>query len=82
MNQTYLNEAKVRMPNIPLLINVVSRRVRKLNQGDRPLSKPDHPHMSNMDIALKEIAEGKLTAEITYVEPNKGPDHNSVFSLS
>jgi hypothetical protein len=81
VNQSYLELAKERMPNVPLLINVVSRRVRQLIQGQRPLSKPDHPHMSNMDLALKEIAEGKLSAEIAFVPTNKGPDENSLISL-
>lgn len=64
MNDTYLEKAKERMPNIPLLINVVSKRVRQLNRGDRPLIKPDTPDMDNLDLALKEIAEGKLSAEL------------------
>ncbi|HBA85664.1 MAG TPA: DNA-directed RNA polymerase subunit omega [Verrucomicrobia bacterium] len=81
MNQSYLESAKERMPNVPLLINVVSRRVRQLIQGQRPLTKPDSPHMSNMDLALKEIAEGKLSAEIAFVPANKGPDENSMISL-
>ena len=69
------------MPNTPLLINVVSKRVRQLIQGNRPLTKPDNVHMSNMDLALKEIAEGKLSAEIAFVPTNKGPDESSLISL-
>ena len=82
MNQSYLEQAKERMPNTPLLINVVSKRVRQLIQGNRPLTKPDNVNMSNKDLALKEIAEGKLTAEISFVPINKGPDANSLMSLS
>jgi DNA-directed RNA polymerase subunit omega len=66
VNPNYLEQAKQKISNIPLLINVVSRRVRQLNAGQRPMVKPDHPHMDNVDIALKEIAEGKLTAEIVF----------------
>jgi len=66
LNPNYLELAKERISNIPLLINVVSRRVRQLNQGNRPLVKPDSPRMPNMDLALKEIAEGKLSAEIAF----------------
>ncbi len=65
MNVTYLDKAKHRVSNIPLLINMVSRRVRQLNRGQRPLIKPDSNQQSNLDIALKEISEGKLTAEFT-----------------
>lgn len=64
MNAMYLEKARERMPNIPLLINVVSKRVRQLNAGHRPLIKPDTPDMDHMDLALKEIAEGKLSAEL------------------
>ncbi len=64
MNPTYLEKAKEQMPNIPLLVNVVSKRVRQLNAGQRPLIKPDTPDMDKLDLALKEVAEGKLTAEL------------------
>lgn len=70
VNIEYLNKAKEKQPNIPLLINMVSRRVRQLNSGLRPLVKPDHPHMERMDIALKEIAEGLLECEML-----EDPDH-------
>ena len=72
MNPNYLELAKERISNIPLLINVVSRRVRQLNAGHRPLVKPDGLQMPNMDLALKEIAEGKLSAEIAFT-PTRSP---------
>ena len=64
MNAQYLEKAKERMPNIPLLVNVVSKRVRQLNAGARPLIKPDTLDMDVLDLALKEIAENKLSAEL------------------
>jgi DNA-directed RNA polymerase subunit omega len=64
MNATYLEKAKERMPNVPLLVNVISKRVRQLNAGQRPLIKPDTPDMDHLDLALKEVAEGKLSAEL------------------
>ena len=64
MNAMYLEKAKERMPNIPLLVNVISKRVRQLNAGQRPLIKPDTPDMDHLDLALKEVAEGKLSAEL------------------
>ncbi len=64
MNAMYLDKAKERMPNIPLLVNVISKRVRQLNAGQRPLIKPDTPDMDHLDLALKEVAEGKLSAEL------------------
>jgi len=51
------------------LINMVSRRVKQLTQGMRPMVKPDHPHQENLDIALKEVAQGLLTAEIVHKTP-------------
>ena len=66
MNIEYLEQAKEREPNIPLLINSISRRVRQLNAGQRPLIKPDTPSQPNLDIALREVANGLLEAEITY----------------
>ncbi len=68
MNTTYLEQAKARVPNIPMLINMVSKRSRQLISGQRPLVKPDHMNMDRMDIALKEIAEGKLTAEVVLTD--------------
>ncbi len=64
MNIVYLEKAKARVDNVPVLINLVSRRVRQLNSGQRPLVKPDSPNMDRMDIALKEIAESKLEVEL------------------
>lgn len=65
MNVAHLDKAKDKVQNIPLLINMVSRRVRQLNRGQRPLIKPENNQQSNLDIALMEIAEGKMTAEFT-----------------
>lgn len=82
MNINYLDSAKERMNgNIPLLINMVSRRVRQLNQNQRPLVKPDSPHMSHMDLALKEIAEGKLTAEHSFTAPIRPSSADNLITL-
>ena len=63
MNAKYLELAKEKITNVPLLINAVSKRVRQLNAGQRPLVKPDSPDMDHLDLALKEIGEGKLAVE-------------------
>ena len=80
VNTNYIELARQRVPNIPLLINIVSRRVRQLNQQARPMVKSDTPQMSNMDIALKEIAEGKLSAEIAFA-PTRKPTESGPISL-
>ncbi len=79
MNIQLLNQAKERMPNVPMLVNVVSKRARQLNEGLRPMVKPDKG-MSNMDIALAEVAEGKLTAEIAFT-PSAKPDGDNLIKL-
>ena len=50
-----------------LLINVVSKRVRQLTQGHRPLIDAG-PRMCASDVALTEIIEGKLSYEIVESE--------------
>ena len=59
--QLLLDAAKV-IPNQQLLINVVSKRVRQLGMGHRPLVEATLKS-SLTDIALKEIIAGKLTYE-------------------
>lgn len=50
--------------NQQILVNLVSRRVRQLTIGHRPLVE-FVPGMGHADIALSEIANGKLTFEST-----------------
>lgn len=63
MNSKYFEAAARQIPHAELLVNLVSRRVRQLTQGQRPLVLTD-PKMTFADIALKEIAEGKITYEL------------------
>jgi DNA-directed RNA polymerase subunit omega len=64
MTAQLLQEAAQVIPNQQLLINVVSRRVRQLGLGHRPLVEAT-PRSSLTDIALREIIGGKLTFELT-----------------
>ena len=63
MKSKYMDSALQRVNNPELLVNIVSRRVRQLAQGHRPLTVVE-PKMDNQDIALKEISEGKLGFEM------------------
>ena len=54
--------ALAKTENPQILINMVSKRVRQLGQGMRPLIYVE-PRMTFMDVALKEIADGKLAYE-------------------
>src|SRR5882757_7919728 len=62
MTTQLLQEAALVIPNQQLLINVVSKRVRQLGLGHRPMVEVG-PRASLTDIALQEIIAGKLTYE-------------------
>jgi len=51
--------------NQQILVNMVARRVRQLSLGHRPLVEYA-PGLREADIALTEIANGKLTFESTF----------------
>jgi len=63
MRDDYIKEAQkvIRDPNI--LINVVSRRVKQLKRGSRPLVE-SLEKLSPEDIALREVIEAKINHEI------------------
>lgn len=66
MNVELLEQARTRVPSVPVLVNMVSQRVRQLNEGQRPLVKPSSPDEDRLDIVLREIAEGKLVAQVDF----------------
>jgi DNA-directed RNA polymerase subunit omega len=59
MKAQYIDEASKVISEPQVLINMVSRRVRQLNAGSRPLIEVD-PGTGLADVALLEIAQGKL----------------------
>ncbi|MAS93399.1 MAG: DNA-directed RNA polymerase subunit omega [Verrucomicrobiales bacterium] len=59
MRSDLVEEASKVIPEPPVLINLVSTRVKQLNLGRTPLVKVDH-RMGAADIALTEIIEGKI----------------------
>jgi DNA-directed RNA polymerase subunit omega len=69
MSSNLLEEASKVIPNTAVLINLVSKRVRQLSNGQRPLVEIG-PRMSNADIALQEIIEHKLVPESIEPSPN------------
>ena len=64
MNSTLLKNAVLVVPETELLVNMVRLRVRQLVRGQRALILAP-PGMGFADIALSEIAAGKLTSEST-----------------
>ncbi len=67
MNIEMLETARQRVECVPVLVNMISKRVRQLNAGFRPLVRPN-PNEEPVDVCLREIVEGKLTAEIDFSE--------------
>lgn len=67
MRSDLVEEASKVISEPPLLINLVSRRVKQLNQGRSALVEVE-PRMGAADIALKEIIEGKITPEFPDAE--------------
>lgn len=61
MNPMLLEKARKTVGNDKVLVNLVSRRVRQLNSSSRPLVETESG-MGFIDIALKEIGEGKILA--------------------
>jgi DNA-directed RNA polymerase subunit omega len=66
VNQELLEKARTRIPSAPVLVNMVSKRVKQLNAGMRPYVKPLSQDEDKLDIALREIGEGKLIAEVDF----------------
>ena len=79
MNAELLKRAHAKIASVPVLVNLVSRRERELVNGAKPLINPttlltddDRRHnrtaldVDKCDVALAEVAEGKLIAEIDF----------------
>lgn len=63
MRDDYVKDALKVIPDPNMLINVVSRRVKQLRRGNRPLVE-SLEKLSSEDIALREIIEGKISFEL------------------
>jgi DNA-directed RNA polymerase subunit omega len=62
MRSDLVEQASKLIPHPPMLINVVSQRVRQLNQGRAPMvDLTGRRKLGQADIALIEIIEGKLS---------------------
>ena len=64
MNSNLVKAAAEVIPNPKILVNMVSQRVRQLCIGHRPMVE-FVPGLGHADIALSEIAAGKLSFEST-----------------
>ena len=63
MREDYIKDAMKVITDPNMLINVVSRRVKQLRRGSRPLVE-SLEKLAPEDIALREIIEGKINHEI------------------
>jgi DNA-directed RNA polymerase subunit omega len=63
MRDDYIKEALKSINDPNVLINVVSRRVKQLKRGNRPLVE-SLEKLSPEDIALREVIEGKISFEL------------------
>lgn len=68
MRDEYIKQAQKVIPDPNILINVVSRRVKQLKYGQKPLVE-SLERLSPEDTALLEVIKGKITYEL--YEPEK-----------
>ena len=76
MQSQLLDEAFKLIPDQQKLINIVSKRVRQLSQGHRPLVLTT-PRMVYSDIALRELIDGKLGFRDAVANDDSMPDSGS-----
>ncbi|MEO6003112.1 MAG: DNA-directed RNA polymerase subunit omega [Opitutus sp.] len=67
MRDDYLQAALKVIDDPNILVNVVSRRVKQLRRGNRPLVE-SLEKLSAEDTALREVAEGKIAYELPTLE--------------
>ena len=66
MNGELLKKAHERVPSVPVLVNLISKREKQLIAGEKPLVMPESSEEDKVDTALREVAEGKLISEIDF----------------
>ena len=62
MRDDYIKQALTKIQDPNVLINVVSRRVKQLKRGNRPLVE-SLEKLSPEDVALREIIDEKISYE-------------------
>ena len=63
MRDDYIKEALKTITDPNVLVNVISRRVKQLKRGNRPLVE-SLEKLSPEDTALREVIEGKISFEL------------------
>lgn len=70
MKEEFIRDAQKVIPDPNILINMVSRRVKQLKFGQKPLVE-SFERLSPEETALKEIIDGKITYELFEGEEEK-----------
>ncbi|MDR2341005.1 MAG: DNA-directed RNA polymerase subunit omega [Puniceicoccales bacterium] len=73
MREDYIKQAQQAIPNINILINLVSRRVKQLRRGSKPLVE-SLEHHDLEDTALREIIEGRISFELYEADKTSAVD--------
>jgi len=64
LDETQLKLASEKIPNRNILINIAARRAKELARGANPMVAVDRlAGVNHLDVALREIAEGKISYE-------------------
>ena len=81
MDAKLLKAAHEKIPSVPVLVNLISKRERELINGAKPLIRPESLDVDKCDIALQEVAEGKLIAEIDFDAIAKAEDAKTKWNM-
>ena len=80
MDAKLLKAAYKEIGSVPVLVNLISKRERELINGAKPLIKPASLDVDKCDIALQEVAERKLIAEIDFDAIARAEDAKSKWN--
>ena len=93
MRSDLLKAAHEKVPCVPVLVNLISKREKELINGSKPLVNPttlltaeDRSKnrtgldVDKCDIALAEVAQGKLIAEIDFDQIAKAEDAKTMWN--
>lgn len=82
MNIDVLKEAHKRVPSVPVLVNLISKRTKQLIDGEKPLVRPLSSDEDKVDIALREIAGGLLISETDFDAYSRANEAKTRWSKS
>jgi DNA-directed RNA polymerase subunit omega len=80
MREDYIKQAQQAIPNVNILINLVSRRVKQLRSGSKSLID-SLEHLEPEDIALREIIEGRVSFELHETDRKNATDQYSLLEF-